>query len=78
MKGEQKMKAVIMSIGGVSDKEAKQVTEILQESKCPNESLGNTFPERFYAMEEEGPTGLLTVYFDGGMSAVEQEKEIEY
>lgn len=72
------MKAVILSIGGVSDKEAQQVKDILRESKCQNESLEHTFPERYYAMEEDRPTGLLTVYFDGGMSTVEQEKEIEY
>ncbi len=72
------MKAVILSIGGVSDKEAQQVKEILRESRSPDESFSNTFPERYYAMEEEGPTGLLTVYFDGGMSTVEQKKEIEY
>ncbi len=72
------MKAVILSIGDVSETEVQQVKDILQESKCPNESFSDTFPERYYAMEEEGPTGLLTVYFDGGRSTVEQEKEIDY
>ena len=39
------MKAVILSIGGVSETEVQQVKDILRESKCPNESFSDTFPE---------------------------------
>lgn len=72
------MKATIFSVDPVSAKEAGRVRDILRESKCPNESLKETFPERYHGMKVVDSFGLLLIYFDGGSRDVGQKLEIEY
>ena len=72
------MKATIFSVDPVSEKEAEQVKCILRESQCPNESLENTFPERYHGMKVVDSFGLLLIYFDGASRDVGQKLEIEY
>ena len=47
----------IKSIVPLSDVELRRIRDILQESKCPHESLKATFPHTYHHMTED------TIYF---------------
>lgn len=48
---------IVKSISMLSDTELRQIRSILEESKCPHESLKATFPYAYHHMDED------TIYF---------------
>lgn len=70
------MKIRLMSEKSVSVPEYKKVIDIFKQSKCPNESLRNTFPERYRGVVFLSKK-LKVVYFDSkSASAHKYEMEI--
>ena len=58
----------------LSTREKSWITGIFSESQNPNESLSNTFGERFHHMFEGDPT---EVFLDGADSQFTWEVEVE-
>ena len=47
----------VKSICQLSDNELRKIKSIMQESRCPNESLRATFPHGYHHIDEE--TGII-------------------
>ena len=47
------MKIVILSNQELSSSEKNKIKQIMKESQCPNESLQNTFPNRYCCIDKE-------------------------
>ncbi len=43
----------VKSICQLSDNELRKIKSIMQESRCPNESLRATFPDGYHHIDEE-------------------------
>ena len=43
----------VKSITMLSDAELRKIRQILEESRCPNDSLRATFPEAYFRIDEE-------------------------
>ena len=43
----------VKSITQLSDNELRKIQSIMQESRCPHESLRATFPEAYHHIDEE-------------------------
>ena len=72
------MKAYVFSISKVSESDMEKIKGILQESECKNESLSNTFKERYHGFVEKGNDGYPIVYLDGNAEETKLASFVEY
>lgn len=49
----------VKSIMALSDTELKKIRDIMNESRCPNESLRATFPATYHRIDE--PAGIIYI-----------------
>lgn len=64
-------KVLVCSNYSLSSEEREKIKGIMQESECPNESLKNTFPERYKGIDED------VINFDVGVER-SVRTEIQY